>query len=80
MKSNIIKELEQSLETKRSVAVTNPNHFKRDQTQKRIALVEQTKQYGLVFDKRVVDPVSKRSYPFGYTRIDDDITTLVDLL
>ena len=80
MKNNIISELEQPLETKRSVAVTNPNHFKRDQTQKRIALVNQTKQYGLVFDKRVVDPVSKRSYPFGYTRIDDDITTLVNLL
>ena len=43
-------------------------------------LVNQTKQYGLVFDKRVVDPVSKRSYPFGYARIDDDIATLVDLL
>lgn len=80
MKANIINELEQPLDTKRTVAVTNPNHFKRDQTHKRIALVNQTKQYGLVFDKRVVDPVSKRSYPFGYARIDDDIATLVDLL
>ena len=80
MRDNIIKEIEQPLEKKRSVTVTNPNHFKRDQTHKCIALEQQHKKYGLVFDKRVVDPVTKRSYPFGYTRIHDDITNLVDLL
>ena len=80
MKANILAELQTSLEARRVVKVTNPNHFKRDQTSKRIALVHQTKQYGLVFDKRAVDPISKRSFPYGYTRVDDDISILLDLL
>ena len=46
MKENILKELEHPLEQRRVVNVTNPNHFKRDQTHKRIALVEQQKKYG----------------------------------
>ena len=64
MKENILAELEDPAE--RTIAVKNPNHFKRDSAEKKIKLVEQTKNYRLVFDKRVVDPVSKRSYPFGY--------------
>lgn len=80
MKRNILAELDDPLEERRVVHVTNPNHFKRDQTSKRIALVQQTKQYGLVFDKRAVDPISKRSFPYGYTRVADDISILLDLL
>lgn len=79
MKQNILNELERPLEQRRAIPVLNPNHFKRDQAHKRIALVEQRKEYGLVFDKRVVDPISKRSFPFGYTRLLDDISNLVDL-
>ena len=37
-------------------------------------------EYGLVFDKRVVDPVTKRSFPFGCTRVDSDIADLMELL
>ena len=64
MKENILSELEDPED--RTIAVKNPNHFKRDSVQKKIRLVEQVKNYRLVFDKRVVDPVSKRSHPFGY--------------
>lgn len=77
MKQNILSELEAPLDHRRSVSVINPNHFKRDQTNKRIALVEQTKQYGLVFDKRTI---TKSSLPFGYRRVDNDISTLLALL
>ena len=64
MKENILAELEDPSE--RTIAVKNPNHFKRDSTEKKIKLVEQIKNYRLVFDKRVVDLTSKRSHPFGY--------------
>ena len=47
MKRNILDELERPLEQRRVVPVTHPNHFKRDQTNKRIGLVEQRKEYGL---------------------------------
>ena len=66
MKANILAEIEDPAEERRLIHVTNPNHFKRDNTVKSIKLVEQVKRYGLVFDKRVIDVPSKRSYPFGY--------------
>ena len=66
MKNTILKELEAPQPKKRHLEVRNPNHFQRNTTTKEIGLVAQTKRYGLVFDKRVVDPSSKRSYPFGY--------------
>ena len=64
MKENILAELDDP--AGRTIAVKNPNHFKRDSTLKKIKLVEQVKKYRLVFDKRVVDRRTKRSYPFGY--------------
>ena len=66
MKNTILKELEEPLEKKRQLQVTNPSHFQRNTTTKEIGLVEQTKRYGLVFDKRVINVSTKQSYPFGY--------------
>ena len=39
MKANILAELDDPLEHRRVVKVVNPNHFKRDQTSKKIGLV-----------------------------------------
>ena len=57
---------EEEEEEDNRIAVVNPNHFHRDQTHKKMKLVRQEKKYRLVFDKRVVDRNTKRSYPFGY--------------
>ena len=64
MKDNILSDLDDPAD--RTIAVKNPNHFKRDSVHKKIKLVEQVKNYRLVFDKRVVNLASKRSHPFGY--------------
>ena len=64
MRDNILSELDDPDD--RTIAVRNPNHFQRDSTLKKIKLVEQVKNYRLVFDKRVVDRETKRSHPFGY--------------
>ena len=80
MKANILAELDHPLDQRRVVRVVNPNHFKRDQASKKIGLVEQVKQYGLVFDKRVVDPTTKVSVPFGFTRVGENIDALLSLL
>ena len=66
MKSNILSEINDPQEERRVIRVNNPNHFKRDTTNKTIKLVKQDKNYKLVFDKRVLDPDTKISYPFGY--------------
>ena len=69
MKKNILSELDDPQEERRVIKVTNPNHFKRDSTNKSIKLVNQVKKYSLVFDKRVIDPETRISYPFGYNRV-----------
>ena len=65
MKQHILDTLDEE-EPAEAITVTNPNHFHRDQTLKKMKLTVQDKNYRLVFDKRVIDTNSKRSYPFGY--------------
>ncbi len=83
MKRNILSEIDDPLKERRVIRVNNPNHFQRNTTNKTIRLVHQVKQYGLVFDKRVIDPDTKISYPFGYrawSEVDDDnVDILLDL-
>ena len=66
MKEHILDTLEEEEEETVPIPVVNPNHFHRDQTHKKMKLVRQEKKYRLVFDKRVVNRDTKRSYPFGY--------------
>ena len=42
-------------------------------------MVPRVKQYGLVFDKRVVEAVTRSSYPYGYERIGNEVNLLLDL-
>ena len=65
MKKHILDTLEEE-EPAEPIAVINPNHFHRDQTAKKMKMTRQEKKYRLVFDKRVIDLDTKRSYPFGY--------------
>ena len=65
MKQHILDTLEEE-EPAEAIVVTNPNHFHRDQTLEKMKLTQQDKKYRLVFDKRVIDVDTKRSYPFGY--------------
>ena len=73
MKDNVLAELETPQESRRSVDVFTPYYFKRDVEKKQIQVIPHVKQYGLVFDKRVVDVVTKTSHPYGYERIGDEI-------
>ena len=65
MKDHILETLEEE-EPAEPIVVVNPNHFHRDQTAKKMKLTRQEKNYRLVFDKRVIDLDTKRSYPFRY--------------
>ena len=48
--------------------LTNPTHFKRDVLNKGIGVVPQTKKYGVVFEKRIIDTSTKSSFPFGFAQ------------
>ena len=68
MRQNLIDEITQPLDQRRNVNVVNPNFFYRNPATKHLRVITRTKRYGLVFDKRVVDSTTFRSYPYGFSR------------
>lgn len=79
LRNSILKELEDPQETRRQMNIVDKNFYDRDQTTKHIRLIERVKRYGLVFDKCVVDRGTRKSYPYGYCRIRDDVDLLLFL-
>ena len=77
MKENILKELDQPLDRARKTVITIPDYFERNQVTKKIKLTERKKQYQLVFEKRVIDPVTRSSTPYGYNWYGGDIEQLM---
>ena len=55
MKQNLLDELTQPLDERRNANVVNPNFFWKPSHQT-LNFITRTKRYGLVFDKRLVDP------------------------
>lgn len=82
MRTNLLDELQNPQDQRRTVPVTNPFFFTRDPATKDIRVKPRTKQYGLVFDKRVVNPGTNKTYPYGYGTLAEerDAATLLSLL
>ena len=53
--------------------------FSQRPDQQLIRLIEREKKYGLVFDKRVIDRTTRQLYPFGYSRIQEEVDLLLEL-
>lgn len=68
LRQNVLDELTRPLPSQRTVDVVNPRFFTRDPTTKELRVISRTKVYTMVFDKRVVDPASFQSFPYGYSR------------
>ena len=79
MKENILKELDEPLEHARKTTITIPDYFERNQVTKKIKLTERKKNYKLVFDKRVINPATRSSTPYGYNWYGGDIEQLLSL-
>jgi len=85
MRDNLLDEIQDPQDERRDVRVTDPNHFNRDPNTKTIRVGQLVKRYGLVFDKRVVDRETFKSYPYGHTppTLDDvdmvNVETLLEL-
>ena len=79
MKDNILSELNSPQDSHRHLNITTPHYFKQDLEKKQIQVVPRMKQYGLVFDKRVIHVATKSSYPYGYERIGDELGLLLYL-
>jgi len=66
MKTLILDEILDPQHQPRLLPVTNPHKIQRVSEEKKIQTVRQTKNYQLVFDKRVLDMTTYQSYPYGY--------------
>ena len=74
LRQNVLDELTDPLDHRRDVPVVNPHFFTRHPATKQLKVGPRIKQYGLVFDKRVVDPNTFRSFPYGYiSGLDQDV-------
>ena len=67
MHQKLLDELKDPLDERRSINVVNPNFLTRNSANKQLKVGPRTKRYGLVFDKRVIDPETFKSYPYRYT-------------
>ena len=79
MKENLLSELNNPLDHRRTTDVVTPYYFQRDSERKRIKVVPRVKKYGMVFDKRVINVDTKMSYPYGFQRIGNELNLLLDL-
>ena len=76
---DILAELENPLDHRRTTNVVPLYYFQRDLEQKRIKVFPRIKQYGLVFDKRVINTGTKSSYSYGYEKTGQEVELLLDL-
>ena len=66
MKANVIDELQKPLLKPRQTTVYNTHHIVRNRQTYQLYTFPQRKDYKLVYDKRVVDPQTYLTYPYGY--------------
>lgn len=65
--------------TECKISITIPDYFDRDQVTKKIKITKRVKNHGLVFDKRVIDPTTRVSTPYGYSWFGAEVELLLSL-
>ena len=65
-KDEVLNEEEEEQQQPRTLTLHNPHKITRCAATKTIKTVPQNKMYKLVFDKRVIDHDTFRSFPYGY--------------
>ena len=81
LRQNVLDDIQQPLESGvRQTNVEKPYHIVRDAKQYAIETVPQTKKYQLVYNKRVVDPTTVVTYPYGHQRFNPEDTEMAELL
>ena len=84
LRQNVLDEVQRPLARARQTAVIKPYHINRQAKDYIIQTEEQTKQYQLVYSKRVIEPRTFQTYPYGYKAALDDqdmenVNHLIDL-
>ena len=81
LRQNVLDDIQQPLESgSRQTDVKKTYHIVRNAKQYALDTVSQVKKYQLVYNKRVIDPDTFKTYPYGYLRWtpeDEAMTTLL---
>lgn len=68
LRRNTLDELQSPLREPRWRRITKSHHIVRDAKEYQLYTQAQYKDYRLVYSKRVLDPITARTYPYGYER------------
>ena len=71
LRQDTLDELEYPLAAPRTTRITKSHHIVRDAKAYALYTQPQTKDYPLVYSKRVLDPVTARIYPYGYEMVEE---------
>ena len=66
MRQNVLDEIQKPLLKPRQIQVVNTHHIVRDPKTYQLSTFPDYKRYQLVYNKRVIDPHTFRTYPYGY--------------
>ena len=66
MRQNVLDEIQKPLQKPRQTPVHKTYQIVRDPKTYELYTYPEKKQYQLVYDKRVVDPNTFKTYPYGY--------------
>ena len=81
LRQNVLDDIQQPLESgTRKTNVKKTYHIVRNAKQYALDTITQVKKYQLVYNKRVIDPASFLTYPYGYYRLDPEDDEMADEL
>ena len=66
MRQNVLDEIQKPLQKPRQTQVHKTYQIVRDPKHYKVSTVHESKFYQLAYDKRVVDPITFHTYPYGY--------------
>ena len=80
LRNNTLQELQEPLQDPRKTAIKQDYTIERNAKKYKLLTKEQTKLYQLVYCKRVVDPQTFMTYPYGYFQLNEQDLQNAELL
>ena len=80
LRQNVLDDIQRPLQIHvRRTEVVKPYHIVRNATQYVLETKQQTKKYQMVYNKRVIDPDTFKTYPYGNERLNQDDIDMMEL-
>ena len=79
LRQNLLDEIQHPLEKTQQTDIYKPYHIVRNSKEYSLTSLSDEK-YQLVYEKRVIDPYTFKTYPYGYERITNEDVDMIELL